>query len=134
MRDRYVVAKRAARSALLDDAVAMTGYHRKALIRRFTRPLVPRRRRRGRPRRYGTAVVTALRVVWRAAGYPWSVRLKALLPVWLPKAGAHLPLTPAEDKQLRQISPRQMDRLLQADKRQVRRRLYGRTKPGTLLK
>jgi hypothetical protein len=27
-----------------------------------------------------------------------------------------------------------MDRLLQADKRQVRRRLYGRTKPGTLLK
>ena len=27
-----------------------------------------------------------------------------------------------------------MDRLLQADKRQMRRRLYGRTKPGTLLK
>jgi hypothetical protein len=49
MRDRYVVARRAARSALLDEAVAMTGYHRKALIRRFTRPLGPRRRRRGWP-------------------------------------------------------------------------------------
>ncbi len=134
MRDRYVVAKRAARSALLDDAVAMTGYHRKALIRRFTCPLGPRRRRRGRPRRYGPAVVNALRAVWRAAGYPWSVRLQALLPVWLPKTRAHLSLTPAEEKQLRQISPRQMDRLLHADKRQVRRRLYGRTKPGTLLK
>jgi len=32
------VARRAARSALLDEAVAMTGYHRKTLIRRFTRP------------------------------------------------------------------------------------------------
>jgi hypothetical protein len=35
---------------------------------------------------------------------------------------------------VRQISARQIDRLLQADKRHVRRRLYGRTKPGTLLK
>jgi hypothetical protein len=134
MRERYVVAKRAARSALLDEAVAMTGYHRKALIRRFTRPLGPRRRRRGRPRRYGPAVVTALRTVWRAAGYPWAVRLKALLPLWIPRARTRLHLTPAVETRLRQISPRQMDRLLRADKRQVRRRLYGRTKPGTLLK
>ena len=134
MRDRYVVAKRAARSALLDEAVAMTGYHRKALIRRFTRPVGPRRRRRGRPRRYGPTVVTALRAVWRAAGYPWSVRLQALLPLWIPRVRTRLPLTPGVETQLRQLSPRQMDRLLQADKRQVRRRLYGRTKPGTLLK
>ena len=134
MRDRYAVAGRAARSALLNEAVAMTGYHRKALIRRFTRPLGPRRRRRGRPRRYGPTVVAALRALWHAAGYPWAVRLKALLPLWLPRARARLHLTPAVEAQLRQISPRHMDRLLQADKRQVRRRLYGRTKPGTLLK
>jgi hypothetical protein len=134
MRDRYVVAGRAARSALLDEAVTMTGYHRKALIRRFTRPLGPRRRRRGRPRRYGPMVVAALRALWTAAGYPWSVRLKALLPLWLPAARKRLPLTPAVEAQLQQISPRQVDRLLARDKRQVRRRLYGRTKPGTLLK
>lgn len=79
-------------------------------------------------------MVTALRALWRAAGYPWAVRLKALLPVWLPPARAQLHLTPPVERQLRQISPRQMDRLLCADKRQVRRRLYGRTKPGTLLK
>lgn len=134
MRDRYAVAKRAARSALLDEAVTMTGYHRKAVIRRFTRPLGARRRRRGRPRQYGPTVVAALRALWHAAGYPWSVRLKALLPLWLPRARARLHLTPAVEAQLHQISPRQMDRLLQADKRRVRRRLYGRTKPGTLLK
>jgi hypothetical protein len=134
MRDRYGVAGRAARGALLDEAVAMTGYHRKALIRRFTRPVGPRRQQRGRRRVYGPAVVAALRALWRAAGYPWAVRLKALLPVWLPRARRRLHLTPAVEAQLCQISPRHMDRLLQADKRHVRRRLYGRTKPGTLLK
>ena len=25
-----------------------------------------------------------LTAVWEAAGYPWSVRLKALLPLWMP--------------------------------------------------
>ena len=38
------------------------------------------------------------------------------------------------DRQLRTISPSTIDRHLQPRKRQVRRRLYGRTKPGTLLK
>ena len=78
---------------------------------------------------------------WRRSGHcggrpgiPWSVRLKALLPVWLPRARGRLHLTRAVEAQLRQISPRQMDRVWAADKREVRRRLYGRTKPGTLLK
>ena len=135
MRERYADADRLTRRHLLDEAVAMTGYHRKALIRALGRAGLRRgRRRRGRPRRYGPAVVTALRALWTAAGYPWSVRLKALLPLWLPRARERLCLTAAVEAQLGQISPRQMDRLLAADKRQVRRRLYGRTKPGTLLK
>src|SRR5215469_17711803 len=33
-----------------------------------------------------------------------------------------------------QISPRSIDQRLQGEKRERRRRLYGRTKPGTLLK
>ena len=135
MRDRYVVAKRAARSALLDEAVAMTGYHRKALIRRFTRPLGPRRRRRGRPRRYGPTVVAALRALWRAAGYPWSVRLKALLPVWLPRA--RRPSAPDAGRGERSCARSVRGRWTGSCRRtsaQVRRRLYGRTKPGTLLK
>jgi hypothetical protein len=134
-RDRYAVAGRAERSRLLTEAATMTGYHRKALIRRFTRPEPGEgRRRRGRPRQYGPAAVAALRAVWRAARYPWSVRLNVLLPLWVPRARGRLRLTPGVEAQLRRMSPRQIDRLLQADKRQVRRRLYGRTKPGTLLK
>jgi hypothetical protein len=29
-------------------------------------------------------VISVLAAVWEAAGYPWSVRLKALLPSWMP--------------------------------------------------
>ncbi len=59
----------------------MTGYHRKALIRTWRAQR--RRRRGGRPVRYGPGVIRALVAIWTAAGYPWSVRLIAVLPVWL---------------------------------------------------
>jgi hypothetical protein len=137
MRDRYVRAKgRKEKGQLLAEAVRVTGYHRKAVIRAWRRPerLGPRVRSRGRTRRYGPAVVRALKVIWEAAGYPWSARLKALLPLWLPWARKRVALAPATEAGLRTISPRQIDRLLAADKRQRRRRLYGRTKPGSLLK
>jgi hypothetical protein len=86
------------RAGLLTEAVRVTGWHRKAVIRAWGRP-VGARPRRGRPPgravRYGPVVVRALRAVWTATGYPWSVRLKALLPLWLPKAAKRLALTPA---------------------------------------
>jgi len=79
-------------------------------------------------------VIQVLAALWAAAGYPWSVRLKALLPLWLPWARTRYRLTPALERQLLALSPRQMDRRLQARKRQLPGRRYGRTKPGTLLK
>jgi hypothetical protein len=135
MRERYQEADRSAKGPLLDEVCAMTGYHRKAVIRVFGRPARPRRRRRGGPRvRYGPEVIAVLRAIWTAAGYPWSVRLKALLPLWLPWARRRLRITDALEAQVCRISPRQIDRCLRADKRTLRRRQYGRTKPGTLLK
>jgi hypothetical protein len=135
MRERYETAPRAAKGRLLDEVCAVTRYHRKAVIRLLHRPPDRRRRRPGgRPVRYGPEVVAALRAIWAAAGYPWSVRLQALLPLWLPWARRRLRLTAAVEAHLRRISPRQIDRCLRADKRTLRRRQYGRTKPGTLLK
>ena len=136
LRDRYVRAARKEKGRMLTEAVTVTGYHRKAIIRAWQRPDARRARgpRRGRPTRYGPVVVRALRAVWEAAGYPWSLRLKALLPLWLPWARRRLALSPATETKLRAISARQMDRVLAPDKRTIRRRLYGRTKPGTLLK
>lgn len=135
MRERYERASRGEKGRLLDEVCEVTGYHRKAVIRLLRRPETRRRRRRGgRPVRYGPEVVAALRAIWTAAGYPWSVRLKALLPLWLPWARRRLRLTDALEQRMRTMSPRQIDRCLQGDKRTLRRRQYGRTKPGTLLK
>lgn len=134
MRDRYAGARRAERSHLVSEVVAVTGYHRKAVIRLLRRVARPQPRRRGRPRQYGPEVVRVLRALWTAAGYPWAVRLKALIPLWLPRGRQRWHVSAAVAGQVRQVSARQIDRVLQADKRQVRRRLYGRTKPGTLLK
>jgi hypothetical protein len=78
--------------------------------------------------------LAALQAIWTAAGYPWSVRLKALLPAWLPWARRRLRLTPATEQAVLRISARQIDRRLQPHKRERRTRMYGRTKPGTLLK
>ena len=83
---------------------------------------------------YSPAVIEALRAIWEAAGYPWSLRLKALLPLWLPWARRRLRLRPAVERQLLAISPRQIDRRLAPHRRALSKRLYGRTKPGTLLK
>jgi hypothetical protein len=138
MRDRYVRAQtRGEKGQLLAEAMAVTGYHRKALIRAWRRPESPeprRRRPRGRRRRYGPAAIRTLTVIWEAAGFPWSARLKALLPIWLPWARKRLSLSPTVEGQVRRISARQIDRVLAPQKRQLRRRQYGRTKPGTLLK
>jgi hypothetical protein len=133
---RYRQAAREEKQRILDEFCRVTRYHRKYAIRLLGGPppraLRPVRRRR--PARYGPAVITALRQIWEAAGYPWSVRLKALLPLWLPWARRRLGLTDGVVQRLRRISPRQMDRRLAAHKRQLKTRRYGRTKPGTLLK
>ena len=134
MRERYQRADRMAKGHLLDEVCEVTGYHRKAAIRLLRRRDAARRSRRGRPVQYGPEVIRALDAIWTAAGYPWSVRLKALIPLWLPWARRRLRLTAATEEALRRMSPRQMDRRLQPKKRQIGKRLYGRTKPGTLLK
>jgi hypothetical protein len=134
MRERYERADKAGKSHLLDEVCTVTGYHRKAVIRLLRRSAVRRVRRRGRPIRYGPSVIGALRRIWAAAGYPWSVRLCALLPAWLPWATRRWKIPPAVAEKLRTMSPRQMDRCLQPFKKALRKRQYGRTKPGTLLK
>ena len=76
----------------------------------------------------------ALTAIWEAAGYPWSVRLKALLPLWLPWARRRLGLSATVCQQLRRISARQIDRRLAPDRAAAPDPPLRRTKPGTLLK
>jgi hypothetical protein len=134
--ERYRQAPREAKGQILDEFCATTGYHRKSALRLLHGPPPgrARSRRRRRAATYGVAVIQALAAIWEAAGYPWSVRLTALLPLWLPWARRRLRLSAPVCRQLRTISPRQIDRRLAPVKRTLKTRRYGRTKPGTLLK
>ncbi len=137
-RMRYAAAtkSRKERTAVLDEFTKTSGYHRKYAIALLNRPPDEEekpRRRRGKS--YSPITLRILEEIWKAAGYPWSERLKALLPAWLPWARGRFPsLTPEIERQLLTISARQIDRRLQPKKRGLKRRLYGRTKPGTLLR
>jgi hypothetical protein len=133
---RYHQAERAPRQQILDEFCQVCGYHRKYAIRLLNGPppQKPRQKQRRRICTYGPQVIGILSQIWEAASYPWSVRLKALLPLWMPWAKKHFPMTPKIEAQLGLISPRTIDLRLKQKKRQLQKNLYGRTKPGSLLK
>ena len=138
MSKRYRQASKASKTRILDEVCAATGFHRKYAITRINLVETNRPSKTVGPRErekvYGREVLVVVQKVWEEAGYPWSVRLKAILLLWLPAIRRRYALTRAVEAQLVRISPRTIDRILKSKKRELRRRLYGRTKRGTLLR
>jgi len=134
---RYRKASKEIKQIILNEFCSNTGYNRKYAIRKLNGPTPGKTNtihRRRRKHTYGLEVLSILAAVWEAAGYPCSARLKALIKLWLPWIRKQFRLKQQVEKQLISISARQMDRRLKDKKAQVGRRMYGRTKPGTLLK
>ena len=134
---RYRKASKHLRALILNEFCQVCGYHRKYAIRLLNGPAPqppPKQRHKNRRPTYGPKVISLLSAIWEAAGYPCSQRLKALLPLWLPWAQKHLPISVPCQRQLLKISPSTIDRRLKVKRRLLKKRLYGRTKPGTLLK
>lgn len=136
---RYRLADRKLKQVILNEFCANTGYNRKYAIRLLNGPPPGRARpgavrRRSRSPSYGSAGVSVLQAVWEAAGYPWSVRLKALVPLWMPWVRKRFRVSAEVERQLLNISARQIDRRLRERKRRLKRRRYGGTRPGALLK
>jgi len=103
---RYRRSSPEEKGRILDEFCRVCGYHRKYAIRLLSQPRPlgrpkPRRRRRFS---YSPEVVSLLARVWEAAGYPWSVRLRALLPLWLPWLRKHVAISPALERQLLSIT------------------------------
>ena len=80
MRERYRAAAVGEKVKILDEFVALTGYHRKHAIR-VLREEVPSKETRARNRLYDEAVRQALTVLWEAADRVCGKRLKALVPM-----------------------------------------------------
>jgi hypothetical protein len=135
--ERYRRAGRAEKTAMLEEFCKVCGYNRKYAIWLLKRPLSQPKAARRRTKRsvtYSKAAITTLAKIWQASGYLCSQRLKAALPQWLPWAKKRLDISQELEKQLLRISARQMDRRLFSHKRTVKRRIYGTTRPGSLLK
>jgi hypothetical protein len=113
--ERYARSSKAERGVILDEFVAVSGYHRKhaiRLLRSGEKPTAaPVRRVR---RRYGDAVREALIALWEASDQLCSKRLKPLLPVLLPALERHgrLVIEPDVRRLVLEISPASIDRLL----------------------
>ena len=135
---RYRQASRAGKTRILDEFCKATGYHRKYAIGRIGGfeecGKVKRSLHRKRKRLYSADLLRVVEKIWEEAGYPWSVRLKAILVLWRPWIRKRYALTSGQEELLLRVSPRTIDRALAGKKRELRRRIYGRTKPGTLLR
>lgn len=139
LRRRYRTAGPQHKAKLLDQAVELLGYHRKAAIRALRQPVagaVPKKVQLilGRPRIYHPeSLLPILKPIWFSAFQPCGSRLHALLPEWLPAYESDHRSIPADVRQcLLQASPRTLDRLLAPLRVGLARR--GGTRPGNLLR
>lgn len=112
---RYQRAGRAEKGRILDEFCATTGMHRKAAIRLLNRELAPSARgKRGRPRRYGPEVASALEAVWRVSDRMCGKLLVAILPELIDALERHgeLQVSAQVRSDLLEVSAATIDRLL----------------------
>ncbi|MEF3127502.1 hypothetical protein OSZ70_25310 [Rhizobium leguminosarum] len=117
--ERYRSSSRADKQRILDEFVAVTGYHRKHAIRVLQPRTAGPSPTRQYPVLYGAEVREALVVLWEASDRLCSKRLKSLIPILLPALERHgrLNLDGELRDKLLMISPATMDRLLCAPAR-----------------
>jgi hypothetical protein len=136
VRPRYACATRGEKTRILDEFVAVTGYHRKAAIRRLSgRGKRRRAGKHGRPVVYTPEVTAALISVWEVCGEICSKRLAPFLSelVEMLEREGELLVPPEVATRLVRMSPATIDRRLRPHRNGQRK---GRctTKPGTLLR
>jgi hypothetical protein len=136
LRRRYGNAGAEYKSKLIDQAVQLLGYHRKAAIRALRKPTVERSPLivTGRPVKYEPSLLVPwLRPIWQATDYACGRRLVAMLPEWIPAYEQHERGMPVEVREkLLLASGRTLDRLLEPLRVQGTGRSL--TRPGTLLR
>ncbi len=114
MQKRYKGADREGKSELLEEMEAVTGQHRKHLIRQMNGPIERQRRRRERGRTYGPEVTYALGVIAESLDHICAERLQPNL-VWMAQhLAAHGELLVSDDllEKLGRVSVSTVRRLL----------------------
>lgn len=134
---RYHKALRNEKTQILNEFCKVCAYNRKYALRLINAPLkskksIPKTRKPNY--KYSPETIDILAQIWKAAGFIWSKRLKAIIHLWLPWSKKHFRISKEIEKQLLSISSSTMDRRLKHKKYLSKIKIYGRTKPGSLLK
>ena len=114
LRARYRSATFGERIKILDEFVALTGHHRKHVIRVLGDKAADAKAIPVRNRLYDEAVRQALTVLWEAADRVCGKRLKALIPTLVDamERHGHLDLNPVIRTKVLQVSAATIDRAL----------------------
>jgi hypothetical protein len=123
LRVRYSGAAFGDRIKILDEFVALTGYHRKHAIRVLGEEIATAKLARTKNRLYDEAVRQTLTVLWEAADRICGKRLKALIPMLVDamERHGHLDLDPVVKTKVLQVSAATIDRVLEAARLHIRR-------------
>jgi hypothetical protein len=123
IRDRYCAATKLEKQRILDEFVALTGYHRKHAIRVLVGDAdVTMSSVRSRPRVYDEAARQVIIIAWEASDRICGKRLKPLLPVLIAalERHGHMKLDPTVGASVLEMSAATIDRVL-AEQRAVTR-------------
>lgn len=132
---RYLKAEKEEKSHILNEVCSNLAIHRKSAIRRLNHLIEP-----DKPKRppnhtiYTKRVLWIIEELWKLAEYPCGIILKAAIPIWLPFLKSRFPIDSNTQKLLSKISPSTIDRRLREKKKKLKGKLYGKTKPGLILK
>ena len=135
--ERYGKGRRSEKGRILDEFVAITGFHRKHAVR-VLRGARATLRAASRPERriYDEAVREALIVLWEASDRVCGKRLKPLAPILIEamERHGHLQLAPEIRTRLLAMSAATMDRALRAVRAQAGGGIRRRAAPSSAVR
>ncbi|ETZ38200.1 integrase core domain protein [Mycobacterium avium MAV_120809_2495] len=136
---RYVVADRPAKSRMLDELCANTGWHRnhaRKALKAALGPKVVAPRRSPRPPVYGPEVIPALTACWLVLGMPAGKRLAPMLNEIVAVLRHFRELVIDDDTAalLASMSAATIDRRLAGERAKRQIKGHRATKPGSLLR
>lgn len=135
IRERYRHASRKYKKVILDEFCQVCGHHRKHAIRLLNQDGRRKKRKPGRPSRYGPEEIQFLENIWLNADRPCSSRLVGMIPLWLPFYEKRYGDLEASTRQkLLRAKPRTLDRVLRATRKQHGSRGLSGTRHGEYLK